>query len=158
MADLKRRGEAIWEGDLPHGKGRTSVASGAFENKAFSFSTRFENEPGTNPEELIAAAHASCFSMLLADVLTEGGNEPQQIRTQATVSLRKMESGFRIIAVHLQTQVKVDGVDDQALQKAAETAKESCPVSMLLKPGLESLTFEARLVGASTGERPAASP
>jgi lipoyl-dependent peroxiredoxin len=158
MADLKRSREATWQGDLRRGKGRTSVASGAFKDKAFSFSTRFENEPGTNPEELIAAAHASCFSMALAGALADGGHSPERIHTRATVSLRKVDSGFRIVAVHLQTDVRVEGVDEQTLQKAAQNAKETCPVSMLLKPGLESLTFESKLIGANTGERPAPSP
>ena len=107
--------------------------------------SRFESGQGTNPEELIASAHASCFSMMLAKVLGDQNVKPDRIRTEARLTLRMDTSGPRISKVHLTTEVAASGLDATALQRAAQEAKEKCPVSVLLKPGLESLSFEARL-------------
>ena len=145
MSEITRRGTAQWDGDLKGGKGSISSGSGSFKDLSYSVPSRFESGQGTNPEELIAAAHASCFSMMLAKVLGDQNVNPQRIRTEATLTLRVDTSGPKISKVHLSTAVTAAGLDAAGLQKAAEQAKEKCPVSVLLKPGLESLSFEARL-------------
>lgn len=147
MSDILRHGTATWRGDLQGGTGTASTASGALDNAKVTFTSRFE-EPvtGSNPEELIAAAHAACFSMALSGVLARQGHTPEEIRTKATVTLNKGASGFKITKVHLETDGKVPGMDEVAFRQAAETAKETCPVSVLLKPGLQELTYEARLL------------
>ena len=146
MADIERRAEAQWTGDLKSGVGKTSGASGAFEDVQYTFATRFENKPGSNPEELIGAAHASCFSMQLSGVLTGDGNAPKRIHTRATVTMRKVEGGFKVSAVHLHAEGEVPGIDEATFKKAAEEAKEICPISVLLSPGLEEVTVEAKLL------------
>jgi osmotically inducible protein OsmC len=146
MPDFKRSGTGIWRGTLQEGSGAASSQSGALQDVAYSFPTRFENAPGSNPEEMIAAAHAACFSMALSAGLGRAGTPPEEIRTKATVTLNKSEAGFKITAIHLETEGRVPGIDAAAFQQAAEGAKENCPVSKLLKPGLESLTLDAKLV------------
>jgi len=145
MADLVRTGNASWSGDLLHGKGQTSTGAGGIRDLNYSFASRFENGPGTNPEELIAAAHASCFSMALSKTLADQGHAPERVSTQASLILSKSSAGFKITKIHLRTEGVVPGMDEATFRKAAEGAKENCPVSVLLKPGLESLTMEARL-------------
>jgi len=121
-----------------------SLGSGAFEGN-YSFQSRFaEGENGTNPEELIAAAHAGCFSMALSLVLGEGGNEPESIQTQAKVSLRNLDAGPTITKIALTTRARVPGLDDEGFQKAAEAAKENCVVSRALG-GVEEITLDAAL-------------
>lgn len=122
-----RSSHARWEGDLRGGKGTMRLASGAFEGQ-YSFSSRFEEGTGTNPEELIGAAHAGCFSMFLANVLAQGGHTPTSVETTATVHLE----GGTITRIDLVTEVDVPGVDDAAFQEAAGTAKVGCPVSKAL--------------------------
>ncbi|MEH6774144.1 MAG: OsmC family protein [Cereibacter changlensis] len=129
---MKRKGSAIWQGDLKTGKGRVSTQSGVLSEAQYGFNTRFEDGPGTNPEELIGAAHAGCFSMALSNVLGEQGLTADKIETTATVSLDKAEGGFAITAVHLEVTATIPGTDDATFQKAAETAKVNCPVSKLL--------------------------
>lgn len=129
---MKRNGSAIWQGDLKTGKGRVSTQSGVLSEAQYGFNTRFEDGPGTNPEELIGAAHAGCFSMALSNVLGEQGLTADRIETTATVTLDKAEGGFAITAVHLQVTATIPGTDDATFQKAAETAKVNCPVSKLL--------------------------
>ncbi|MBA2665025.1 MAG: OsmC family protein [Bradymonadaceae bacterium] len=146
MVDLKRSAQAVWKGDLKTGNGTSSTKSDAFKDLPYSFATRFENQPGTNPEELIAAAHASCFSMALANILASDGHTPESIHTVAQVTLRKGDAGFKVVAVHLQTEGNVPGIDAAAFQEAAQKAKEKCPISVLLKPGLEELSVEATLL------------
>ncbi len=139
-----RTANALWEGSVREGRGQMSLGSGAFEG-AYSFTSRFEEgETGTNPEELVAAAHAGCFSMQLSLVLGEGGNEPESIQTQAKVSLRNLDSGPTITKVALVTRAKVPGLDDAAFQKAAEAAKEGCVISRALA-GVEEITLDATL-------------
>jgi lipoyl-dependent peroxiredoxin len=146
MAQLKRRAEAVWEGDLRGGEGRISSASGVIEDVGYSFSTRFENEPGTNPEELIAAAHAACYSMAFAGTLAGKGYQPQRIETQATCTLVSQEGGgFKIVGMHLQVRGRVPGIDQELFQQIAEEADDGCPVSNLLRCGLE-IKREATLV------------
>ncbi len=129
---MKRSASAMWNGDLKSGKGTISTDSGVLTNTQYSFSTRFENDAGTNPEELIAAAHAGCFSMALSAQLGEAGLVAQSIHTTATVTLEKTGGGFSITAVDLQTTARIPGADQQAFEKAAENAKAGCPVSKLL--------------------------
>jgi len=145
MADIIRTGTAAWSGDLSNGKGTTSTGGGGLKDFNYSFHSRFENGQGTNPEELIAAAHASCFSMALSKILGDQGHPPQNINTKASVTLSKTATGFKVTKIHLQTEGRVSGLDEKGFRQAAETAKENCPISVLLKPGLESMTLEARL-------------
>jgi lipoyl-dependent peroxiredoxin len=147
MADIVRTGSASWNGDLQTGRGTTSTGGGGLRDLNYSFRSRFENGAGTNPEELIAAAHASCFSMALSKILTDQWHAPQSIRTTASLTLSKTETGFQIRKIHLQSEGRVDGMDEAAFRQLAEQAKENCPVSMLLRPGLEALTLEASLAG-----------
>jgi len=129
---MKRSGSAMWNGDLKTGKGTISTDSGVLSNTQYSFATRFENGTGTNPEELIAAAHAGCFSMALSAQLGEAGLVAQSIQTKATVTLEKSGGGFAITEVHLALTAKIPGADQQAFETAAENAKTGCPVSKLL--------------------------
>jgi osmotically inducible protein OsmC len=129
---MKRNASAMWNGDLKSGKGTLSTDSGVLSNTQYSFSTRFENGTGTNPEELIAAAHAGCFSMALSAQLGEAGLVAQSIQTKATVTLEKSGGGFAITEVHLALTAKIPGADQQAFETAAENAKTGCPVSKLL--------------------------
>jgi osmotically inducible protein OsmC len=145
MAELTRQGSAQWNGDLKTGQGHTSTGSGSLKELPYSVPSRFESAKGTNPEELIAAAHASCFSMMLAKLLGDQGAKPKRISTRATLTLRLDTSGAKITKVHLATEVSADGLPQEKVQQTAAEAKEKCPVSQLLKPGLESLSFEAKL-------------
>ena len=129
---MKRSASAMWNGDLRAGKGTISTDSGVLSNTQYSFATRFENGAGTNPEELIAAAHAGCFSMALSAQLAEAGLVAQSIQTKATVKLEKSDGGFAITEVHLALTAKIPGADQQAFETAAENAKSGCPVSKLL--------------------------
>jgi len=138
MAKLKRKAEAVWKGDLRGGKGRFSSESGVLKDVAYSFSTRFENEPGTNPEELIAAAHAACYSMAFANTLAQKGYNPQSIETHATCTLASQEGGgFKIARMHLQVQGHVPGINQELFAQIAEEADGGCPVSNLLREGLK---------------------
>jgi len=147
MPEIVRKGSGVWNGDLKGGRGVVSTASGAVQNAPYSFASRFENAPATNPEELIAAAHAGCFSMALANILAGEGHAPAEIRTTATVRMSLGEAGARVTSVHLETVGTVPGLDPAGFQAAADKAKDGCPVSKLLKPGLEALTLDARLSG-----------
>ena len=139
---MKRKASAIWKGGIRDGKGSISTDSGVLSDTPYSFGTRFENEKGTNPEELIGAAHAGCFSMALSLMLGEAGFTPENISTVASVTLKKIEGGFGITAVHLDVSARVPGIDQQAFQAAAEKAKKGCPVSRVLNA---AITMEARL-------------
>jgi osmotically inducible protein OsmC len=129
---MKRNASAMWNGDLKTGKGTISTDSGVLSNTQYSFATRFESGKGTNPEELIAAAHAGCFSMALSAQLGEAGLVAQSIHTTATVTLEKVGDGFAITAVHLNLTAKIPGADQKAFETAAENAKAGCPVSKVL--------------------------
>lgn len=139
---MKRKASAVWEGGLKDGKGRISTTSRVLSNTQYSFSTRFEEGIGTNPEELIAAAHAGCFSMALSGQLGNAGMTAESINTTATVTLDKTEAGFTITAVHLDVTAKIPGAEQQAFETAANNAKAGCPVSRLLNA---QITMEARL-------------
>jgi osmotically inducible protein OsmC len=140
-----RDAEAAWEGNLKEGHGTVKLGSGAFEGQ-YSFASRFETGTGTNPEELIAAAHSGCFSMALSHGLSQAGFTPRRVHTTAKVHLQKTEAGFAIPQIDLLTDADVPGIDEQAFQQQAETAKKNCPVSKLLSTA--KITLEARLVKA----------
>lgn len=129
---MNRSANALWQGDLKTGKGQISSESGAFKEMPYSFKTRFEDAPGTNPEELIAAAHAGCFSMALSAELGKAGLKAKEIHTTATVSLEKEGSGFKIGKIHLQTRGSLENGHQEQFLAAAKQAKENCPVSKLL--------------------------
>lgn len=139
---MKRKASAHWQGGLKDGKGTISSESGVLSNTQYSFSTRFENGIGTNPEELIAAAHAGCFSMALSGQLGTAGMTPTSIDTNATVTMEKLDAGFTVTAVHLDVTVKIPGADKTAFEGAAQKAKEGCPISRLLKA---DITMTAKL-------------
>jgi lipoyl-dependent peroxiredoxin len=138
-----RKGSAEWRGSLKEGKGTVSTESGIVSNAPYSFSTRFENGKGTNPEELIAAAHAGCFSMALSAGLGGAGITPESIRTTAAVTLEKVEGGFAVTSSHLDVTAKIPGMDRAAFEKAAGDAKAGCPISKLLNA---KITMDAKLV------------
>ena len=140
-----RKADARWEGTLQEGKGTMRLGGGAYEGP-YSFSSRFEDGKGTNPEELIAAAHAGCYSMALSGTLGRNGHNPQRISTTANVHLNKTDEGFRIQKIDLVTEAEVPGLDDATFQELAEATKKGCPVSVLLAPGAE-ITLEAKLIG-----------
>ncbi|WP_145109967.1 OsmC family protein [Cereibacter sediminicola] len=139
---MKRKASAVWTGDLKSGQGTVSTQSGVLSGARYGFNTRFEDGPGTNPEELIGAAHAGCFSMALSNVLGEKGMVADRIETTATVSLEKQGDGFAITAVHLDLSATIPGADEAAFREAAETAKANCPVSKLFTA---EITLMARL-------------
>jgi lipoyl-dependent peroxiredoxin len=128
---ITRKGSAVWEGTLKGGKGRVSLGSGAFEGQ-YSFGSRFESGTGTNPEELIGAAEAGCYSMALSANLEKAGHPPTQISTVAKVNLDRGESGFKIMSIELTTEAQVPGIDDAKFQEQAELTKKTCPVSQAL--------------------------
>ena len=127
-----RKGSAEWRGGLKDGRGTVSTESGALRDTQYSFAARFESGTGTNPEELIAAAHAGCFSMALSGQLGAAGITPESIRTTANVTLEKVGDGFSVTSIHLDTKARIPGGDAAAFQKAAENAKAGCPISKLL--------------------------
>ena len=137
-----RQAEAVWNGTLTEGSGAMKMASGAYEGQ-YSFSSRFEEGAGTNPEELIAAAHAGCYSMALSANLGRAGYEPKSISTTARVNIEKQEDGFTITTIDLETEAEVDGIGDDEFQEIAETTKNGCPVSKVLS-GAE-ISLQARL-------------
>ena len=128
---ITRKGSAVWEGTLKSGKGRVSLGSGAFEGQ-YSFSSRFESGTGTNPEELIGAAEAGCYSMALSANLEKAGHPPTRISTVAKVNLDKGDSGFKIMSIELTTEAEVPGIDEAKFQQQAELTKKTCPVSQAL--------------------------
>jgi osmotically inducible protein OsmC len=139
---MKRKASAVWKGGLKDGKGTISTDSGVLSDTQYSFSTRFEQGVGTNPEELIAAAHAGCFAMALSAQLGDAGLTAERIRTTASVTLDKTEAGFTITAVHLDVTAKIPGADQQAFERAANNAKAGCPVSKMLNA---QITMDAKL-------------
>jgi lipoyl-dependent peroxiredoxin len=139
----KRSASAVWNGSLTEGNGTMRMASGAYEGP-YSFQSRFEEGDGTNPEELIAAAHAGCFSMALSGELGNAGHTPDSVETEAIVHLDKVEDGFAIKRIELRTRVTAPGVDESAFQEAAEAAKKGCPVSQALA-AVESIELDAQL-------------
>jgi osmotically inducible protein OsmC len=139
---MDRKATATWKGGLKDGKGAISTASGVLNDTQYSFGTRFENGAGTNPEELIAAAHASCFAMALSAQLGESGITPETIQTTATVSLEKRAAGWEVTASHLDVHARIPGGDRAAFERAAANAKAGCPISRLLNA---KITMDAKL-------------
>jgi osmotically inducible protein OsmC len=144
MMTIKRSGSAVWSGGIKDGKGSVSTQSGVLDKNQYGFNTRFENGAGTNPEELIAAAHASCFTMAVSGTLGEAGMTAEEMNTTATVSLEKVDGGFSITAVHLNLVARIPGANKEAFEAAALKAKENCPVSKVLNA---NITLDARLEG-----------
>ncbi len=139
---MKRKASAVWQGGLKDGKGTISTDSGVLAETQYSFSTRFEDGIGTNPEELIAAAHAGCFSMALSGQLGNAGMTAESINTTATVTLEKTDAGFTITKVHLDVTARIPGAEQAAFETAANNAKAGCPISRLLKA---EITMDAKL-------------
>jgi len=140
---MKRSASAVWKGGLRDGKGTVSTESGALVSTPYNFRMRFENEKGTNPEELVAAAHAACFSMALSAQLGQAGMTADSIETTATVSLDQVEGGFAVTSSHLQTAVTIQNADKAKFQSAVEAAKSGCPISKLLNA---KITLDAKLL------------
>ncbi|MEO8427274.1 MAG: OsmC family protein [Verrucomicrobiota bacterium] len=141
---MKRKASAVWRGGLKDGKGTISSESGVLKETQYSFSTRFENGIGTNPEELIAAAHAGCFSMALSAELGKASITPESINTTATITMDKTEAGWTVTESHLDVTANIPGVDPAKFTAAANAAKAGCPISRLLKA---NVTMEAKLEG-----------
>jgi osmotically inducible protein OsmC len=139
---IKRRGSAVWQGGIKDGKGAISTESGALKTYPYGFASRFEGKPGTNPEELIGAAHAGCFTMALSLILGEAKLTAEHMETTADVTLEQVEGGYAITAVHLTLKAKVPGADQAKLAELAAQAKAGCPVSKLLKA---NITLDASL-------------
>lgn len=139
---MQRKASAAWQGGLKDGKGTLTTESGVLSGTPYSFSTRFEGTRGTNPEELLGAAHAGCFSMALSMILGEAGIRPERIDTDAAVTLEKQEGGFAITKVHLDVKVRAPGADRAKFDEATQKAKAGCPVSKVLKA---EITMDAKL-------------
>lgn len=139
---MKRKGSAVWQGGLKDGKGTVSTESGAVSGVPYNFSMRFEDAKGTNPEELIAAAHAGCFSMAFSGQLGAANLKAERIATTATVTMEKTDAGFTVVEIHLDVVAKVPGASQEAFDKAADNAKAGCPISRLLNT---KITMSARL-------------
>ena len=139
---MKRKASAVWQGGLKDGKGSISTDSGVLSKTQYSFSTRFEEGIGTNPEELIAAAHAGCFSMALSGQLGNAGMMAEEINTTATITLEKTDAGFTVTASHLDVTAKIPGADPKAFETAANNAKAGCPISRLLNA---KISMDAKL-------------
>jgi osmotically inducible protein OsmC len=139
---MKRKASAVWQGPLKDGKGTISTDSGVLKDAQYSFSTRFENGIGTNPEELIAAAHAGCFSMALSGQLSSANLKAERIATTATVTMEKLEAGWTLTAVHLDVTAKIPGATASAFETAVNHAKAGCPISRVLNA---TITMDAQL-------------
>ena len=139
---MKRKASVQWQGDLKAGKGTVSTESGVLNDVPYSFAKRFGDEKGTNPEELVAAAHASCFTMALSAELGKANLTPERLRTTCTVTLDKADGGWNVTESHLELTAKVPGASEEAFRKAAEAAETGCPISKLFKT---KITLDARL-------------
>jgi lipoyl-dependent peroxiredoxin len=142
---MKRTASAIWLGDLKRGKGSLTTQSGALKETPYSFTTRFENGIGTNPEELIAAAHAGCFTMALSAFLGRAGFTPEKLSTQATLSLEQLQGNWTITSIHLDTSARIPGIGREKFEEIAADAKANCPVSRVLNA---TITLDAKLEAA----------
>jgi osmotically inducible protein OsmC len=144
----EKRARATWEGDLMSGSGRVSTESGVLAEEGVNWSARAEDAEGVSPEELIAAAHATCVSMALSHVLAEGGHAPTRLETEATSTFDKTDAGFRLTSIKLTIEGEVDGIDEADFREAAEGAKDNCPVSKALEGNVE-LSVDAKLSSPS---------
>ncbi|HEY7825977.1 MAG TPA: OsmC family peroxiredoxin [Candidatus Acidoferrales bacterium] len=143
---MERTATAVWTGNLKEGKGSISTPSGVLQNSPYSFLTRFENGKGTNPEELIAAAHAACFAMALSAQLGTMNFTPQSLRASATVALEKLDAGWTVTKSHIELAAKIPGITAEAFESAAQSAKANCPISRLLQA---EVTLSAHLEQAA---------
>ena len=143
MSPIIKSGSAKWEGSLKEGNGHVSTESGVLSDQPYGFNTRFEGKQGTNPEELIGAAHASCFSMALSMILGQSDLTPDSIETKAEVHLEEKDGGFHVPKVHLTVEASIPGASQEDFDEAAKTAKENCPISKLLTA---EITVDAKLV------------
>lgn len=150
---MQRQAYAVWQGPMQHGKGLISTFSGAIKQVPYSFSMRFADTPGTNPEELIAAAHASCFAMALSGALSEKGFEPVTLNVRATVNLEKVDTAWTVTSSHLELKGQIHNIAQEEFLKIAESAKTNCPISRLLKA---EISLHAQL--EETDTRPWAPP
>ncbi len=141
---MKRTASAVWNGDLKQGKGKLSAPGGVLNNTPYSFTSRFENGPGTNPEELIAAAHAGCFTMALSATLGRAGFTPTELSTQATLTLEQVNGNWTITTIHLDLTGRVPGIDAAKFEELAKDAKANCPVSRVLKA---DISLSAKFLG-----------
>jgi osmotically inducible protein OsmC len=139
---MERQASAVWNGTLKEGNGTMTAPSGVLNNASYTWAQRFADDPGTNPEELVAAAHAGCFSMAFSGKLTTAGHPPEQINTTATVTLEKTDAGMTVTRVHLSTRARVAGITAAAFQEQAEAARAGCPISRLLNA---TITLDATL-------------
>ena len=139
---MQRKGSAVWQGNLKEGKGTVSTESGVLKGAQYSFCTRFENEKGTNPEELLAAAHAGCFAMALSNELGHAGMDPKRLDATATISIEKVAEGFAITKSHIDLIADIPGADKAKFEAAVKTAEKGCPVSKLFKA---EITVSAKL-------------
>ena len=140
---MKRKASAIWSGNLKDGKGTLTTESGVLSSTPYSFRTRFESEKGTNPEELIGAAHAGCFTMALSMILGMAGMTAEKLETEATITLEQKDGGFAVTASHLDVKATIPGADAAEFEQAAQTAKANCPISKLLNA---TITMDAKLL------------
>lgn len=140
---MQRKGSAVWSGDLKSGKGHVSTESGALKDLPYGFNTRFEDTPGTNPEELVGAAHASCYAMAMSLGLGEKDLKADEIKATAKVTLSEVDGGFAVTKVHLDVTAKIPGISEEDFQKVAEATKLGCPISKLLTA---EITLDAKLV------------
>jgi osmotically inducible protein OsmC len=145
MAQIQRTADAVWQGDSRSGGGKFSTGSGVIRDQAYTWRMRFEDDPGTNPEELIAAAHASCFSMALAAGLSKAGFPPDSLRTHANLTMEQETAGWTVTRIRLEVEGQVPNIDEATFQQHAETAKKNCPISRLLAPGLKGIELTATL-------------
>lgn len=141
---MERQASAVWNGTLKEGNGTMTAPSGVLKDARYTWGQRFANDPGTNPEELIAAAHAGCFSMAFAGRLTTAGFAPERIATTATVTLEKTDAGMTVTKIHLSSRVRVPGVSPEVFAEQAEGARATCPISRLLSPAAR-ITLDAAL-------------
>ena len=139
---MSREATAVWTGTLKEGSGEISVPSGALRGARYTFGTRFEGQPGMNPEELVAAAHAGCYSMQFSAKLANAGFPPERIETHAKITMEKTDAGMTVTSIHLTTKAKVAGITAADFAKVAEDAKATCPISRLLKA---TITLDATL-------------
>ncbi len=140
---MQRKGSAVWKGDLKTGKGHVSTESGALKDNAYGFNTRFEDTPGTNPEELVGAAHASCYAMAMSLGLGEMDLTADEINAAAKVTLSEVDGGFAVTKVHLDVSARIPGISEADFQKVAEATKKNCPISKLLTA---EITLDAKLL------------
>ncbi len=144
--EILRSALTTWTGDVKNGSGVTSGESGYLHDLKITWSARFETQPGSNPEELIAAAEAACYSMALSSNLTRQNTPPEIIHTKATLTMRRDDSGTKLTKMHIEVEARVPSIDEAAFLALAEKVRDTCPVSVLLKPGLEEMTVEAKLL------------